>query len=90
MGIQCVILLTKSAKPNFQTYVRHFFHTKIDSWQLDNENIFSITKIHNSYGNIVHKGNPHACAKFGHVIMDYAMDVTMVMGIWLENHACSY
>jgi hypothetical protein len=46
-------------------------------------------KNYNCYANDVHKGNTQGCAKFGHVIMNYAMDVAMTMGRCIEIHTSS-
>ena len=46
-------------------------------------------KNYNCYANVVHNGNTHGCAKFGHVIMNYAMDVAMTMGRCVEIHTSS-
>jgi hypothetical protein len=46
-------------------------------------------KNYNCYANVVHNGNTHGSAKFGQVIMNYAMDVAMTMGRCIEIHTSS-
>jgi hypothetical protein len=77
-------------RPNFTTYFRHLLHKKSNFCHLENGKIrFYSKKNYNFYANVVHNGNTHGCAKFGHVIMNYAMDVAMTMGRCIEIHKSS-
>jgi hypothetical protein len=80
----------KNGKTQFYNLFQALTSQKSHFCHLENGKIrFYSKKNYNCFANIVHNGNTHGCPKFGHVIMNYAMDVAMTMGRCIEIHTSS-
>jgi hypothetical protein len=40
------------------------------------------------FGNVVWQGKIHICAQYGHIIINYDMDMTITLVIGLEKQEC--
>ena len=48
------------------------------------KNGFLLNKLEPSFGNIVCHHKTEACAKFGHIIINYSTDAAISLLVWLE------
>ena len=91
VAIQCDLLLVKNEMEQISKLFEALPSQKSHFQDLENENFAFYDQIMtNSYGNIVHNGKTNNCAKFGQIIMDYAMYVAISMCICLGIHTSSY
>ena len=54
------------------------------------KSFFCATKMKTPFDNIVSHPKMHMCAQYGHIIINYAMDVAITLVICLESHETSY